>query len=79
MKRCLLFVPLAALLSSSLTFGAEPLRVGTFEVDATPPVGSPLAYEPDDGRTDATDLPGNRPGRRGPTDRLVLFGLDRNQ
>ncbi|MHB8897436.1 MAG: hypothetical protein ACYC6Y_01675 [Thermoguttaceae bacterium] len=25
---------------------AEPIRVATFEVDATPPVGSPLAYDP---------------------------------
>ncbi len=26
--------------------GAEPIRVATFAVDATPPVGSPLAYDP---------------------------------
>jgi hypothetical protein len=25
---------------------AEPLRVGTFDVDASPPIGSPLAYDP---------------------------------
>jgi len=25
---------------------AEPLRVGTFSVDASPPVGSPMAYDP---------------------------------
>ena len=28
---------------------AEPLRVGTFAVDASPPVGSPLAYDPTKG------------------------------
>ena len=27
---------------------AEPLRVGVFDVDASPPVGSPLAYDPCD-------------------------------
>ncbi len=33
----------------ALTFpaiAANPLRVGTFEVDASPPIGSPLAYDP---------------------------------
>ena len=25
---------------------AAPLRVGVFDVDASPPVGSPLAYDP---------------------------------
>ena len=28
-----------------LVVSAEPVRVGTFEVDATPPLGSPLAYD----------------------------------
>ena len=28
---------------------AEPLKVGVFAVDATPPVGSPLAYDPTKG------------------------------
>ncbi len=28
---------------------AEPIRVGTFDVDASPPVGSPLAYDPTKG------------------------------
>ena len=46
MRRELLFVFLSGLLFSQLGHGAEPLRVGTFEVDATPPVGSPLAYDP---------------------------------
>jgi hypothetical protein len=26
--------------------GVEPLRVGAFEVDASPPIGSPMAYDP---------------------------------
>src|SRR5262249_39546715 len=25
---------------------AKPLRIGTFDVDASPPVGSPMAYDP---------------------------------
>jgi hypothetical protein len=29
--------------------GAEPLKVGAFAVDASPPVGSPLAYDPTKG------------------------------
>ena len=29
-----------------LSDAAEPIRVGTFDVDATPPIGSPLAYDP---------------------------------
>jgi len=33
----LVLIPLAS---------AAPLRIGVFEVDATPPVGSPLAYDP---------------------------------
>lgn len=35
---------LFAIVPSPLT--AEPLRVGVFDVDASPPVGSPLAYDP---------------------------------
>ena len=34
------------LLFSSVLAAAESLRVATFEVDATPPLGSPLAYDP---------------------------------
>lgn len=29
--------------------GAEELKVGTFDVDASPPIGSPLAYDPTQG------------------------------
>lgn len=40
-------VLLALLLSiASFAAAAEPLRVGVFDVDASPPVGSPLAYDP---------------------------------
>ncbi|MFG0295395.1 MAG: hypothetical protein ACF8PG_05750, partial [Maioricimonas sp. JB045] len=41
--RMLLLV--VCILSGSLAH-AEPLRIGTFAVDASPPVGSPLAYDP---------------------------------
>jgi hypothetical protein len=34
------------LLFVSLASGAEPLKVGVFDVDASPPLGSPLAYDP---------------------------------
>ena len=37
------FIVTAVMIGSS--FGAA-LRIGTFEMDATPPVGSPLAYDP---------------------------------
>ena len=33
-------------LPADLSPAAEPISVGTFAVDATPPVGSPLAYDP---------------------------------
>ena len=32
-------------LATLLTGVAKPLRVGTFDVDASPPVGSPMAYD----------------------------------
>jgi hypothetical protein len=34
------------LLSVAVASADEPLRVGLFEVDASPPIGSPLAYDP---------------------------------
>lgn len=37
---------LVALLLLATGLNADPLRVGNFEVDATPPLGSPLAYDP---------------------------------
>jgi hypothetical protein len=33
-------------LATGASHAAEPIRVATFAVDATPPVGSPLAYDP---------------------------------
>jgi hypothetical protein len=36
----------AILLPITASVAATPLKVGTFEVDATPPLGSPLAYDP---------------------------------
>jgi hypothetical protein len=33
-------------LPADLSHAAKPISVGTFAVDATPPVGSPLAYDP---------------------------------
>lgn len=41
---CLLLSILATALSPG--FAADSLRVGAFDVDASPPVGSPLAYDP---------------------------------
>src|SRR6187455_2550868 len=34
------------LLAASINLAAEPLRVGTFDIDASPPIGSPMAYDP---------------------------------
>ena len=45
----LMFVLLAGLLPAQTALAAGPLRVGTFDVDASPPVGSPLAYDPTKG------------------------------
>ncbi len=49
MHRHLTFVLLAGLLLPQMIFAAEPIRVGTFDVDASPPIGSPLAYDPTKG------------------------------
>jgi hypothetical protein len=49
MYRRLILVFAAMLLTASATDAspaAEAIRVGRFDVDATPPVGSPLAYDP---------------------------------
>ena len=49
-RNLILALKLACLVSCSLVAlaaaGEAPLRVGTFVVDASPPVGSPLAYDP---------------------------------
>ncbi|HID22422.1 MAG TPA: hypothetical protein EYP14_08475, partial [Planctomycetaceae bacterium] len=38
---------LLAMVMARPSAGADPsLRVGTFDVDASPPIGSPLAYDP---------------------------------
>jgi len=49
MYRHLFFALLVALLLPHTSPGAEPIRVGTFDVDASPPIGSPLAYDPTKG------------------------------
>jgi hypothetical protein len=49
MRRHVTFALLIGLLFSPTIFAAEPIRVGTFDVDASPPVGSPLAYDPTKG------------------------------
>jgi hypothetical protein len=48
------------------SIGAEPLKVGVFAVDATPPLGSPLAYDP----TKGVDRPLSCRG-------VVLLGAER--
>ncbi|HUG89919.1 MAG TPA: hypothetical protein VML55_03735 [Planctomycetaceae bacterium] len=35
--------------TGAVVAGESPIRVGTFDVDASPPVGSPLAYDPTKG------------------------------
>lgn len=44
-RTCTFLVLITLLLPQSLR-AAEKLRVGSFDVDASPPVGSPLAYDP---------------------------------
>ncbi|MGB0578584.1 MAG: alkaline phosphatase D family protein [Limisphaerales bacterium] len=43
MKR---IVPILIVFSLTLSVWPQELKVATFEVDATPPIGSPLAYDP---------------------------------
>ena len=50
MQRTLSYVVLVISVSvaglAGLAGAAEPLRIATFDVDASPPIGSPLAYDP---------------------------------
>ncbi|RCS54145.1 hypothetical protein DTL42_03065 [Bremerella cremea] len=45
LRACLAVTVLAVTLFSANTLPAEPLKLSTFAVDASPPVGSPLAYD----------------------------------
>ncbi len=49
MNRHLTFVLFVCLLLPKVLLGADSIRVGAFDVDASPPVGSPLAYDPTKG------------------------------
>ena len=49
MKRLLAFLFGLVVLVPVAALGAEGVRVGAFEVDASPPLGSPLAYDPTKG------------------------------
>lgn len=49
LRRSLVVACLALLLAPAAVPAAPPLKVGTFAVDASPPVGSPLAYDPTQG------------------------------
>jgi hypothetical protein len=51
MKRPLLALAAFAVLGTAAP-GDEPLQVGTFDVDASPPAGTPLAYDPTKGTQD---------------------------
>jgi len=47
MNRLLLTLVTSGISIASLAcFAAEPLRIATFDVDASPPIGSPMAYDP---------------------------------
>ncbi|PQO40710.1 hypothetical protein [Blastopirellula marina] len=57
--RTLMGVALVAVsLSSANTLFAEPLKLATFAVDASPPIGSPLAYDPTKGIQEPLTLKG---------------------
>ena len=49
MPRYCLFVLFVGLCLPLATGAAEPVRLATFDVDASPPVGSPMAYDPTKG------------------------------
>ncbi|WP_337177307.1 hypothetical protein [Paludisphaera sp.] len=49
MIRRFFLASLALLLAPAVATAAPPLKVGTFAVDASPPVGSPMAYDPTKG------------------------------
>ncbi len=49
MQRFLMFALMVGMLLPQTMFAAESMRVGVFDVDASPPVGSPLAYDPTKG------------------------------
>jgi len=49
MKTLLLFLLAGVLSGASTELNADPVRLGVFDVDATPPEGSPLAYDPTEG------------------------------
>ena len=50
MRSCFVVAVVAVTLSAPHAgLAAEPLKVATFDVDASPPVGSPLAYDPTKG------------------------------
>ena len=49
MLRGISIIALSLLAVTRLAGAAEPLRVGVFAVDASPPIGSPLAYDPTKG------------------------------
>jgi hypothetical protein len=42
----LMAVAAGSVVAGSLSLAAEPLRIATFDVDASPPIGSPMAYDP---------------------------------
>ena len=41
-----LAIPALALAARHSVAQADPLKVGVFDVDASPPIGSPMAYDP---------------------------------
>lgn len=49
MARTIVIVTAVLFQVASTVHSAEPLRIATFGVDASPPVGSPLAYDPTKG------------------------------
>ena len=49
MRRRLIWFVVIGFVLAAPAVAQEPLRLGVFEVDASPPVGSPLAYDPTEG------------------------------
>src|SRR5271166_1000608 len=51
MSRHVVMIAVVLALTIGAAGAAEPLKIGVFEVDASPPIGSPLAYDQTKGVT----------------------------
>ena len=79
MLRHLLMITLFLATTMGAAGAAEPLKVGVFAVDASPPVGSPMAYDPTKGVVHPLSCRGVVLVGEGQTDRALRRRLDRDR